>query len=699
MLKFLKGKKRSRNTLLIVFVGLLTFSLIGLFSVVITGGASGLFHGSGGDDAAVAKVGNLEVTAKELKTALSRFAQQVAQGQGKSGGEDLRTTYGIYGQQVLDDLMRSKLAQYEADRLNLGASDSEVQARIRQIFSPWQNYESYRLRLQQGGFTPLEFEDLQRAAIAEQHLRSYVTAAAQVSDAEIEDDYRRSNTQYSIRWASITPDQLRDKVVINDSEMRAYFDSHKDDFKITSEQRRARYVFIDKSKSGETIQLSEDELKRTFNPENYVTQVRVSEIVLNVPQEPKPVKGAEDKSSSTQPEEKTPSAEQQIRDKAQDLVKRAKGEEGKATGEDFAQLARANSEDARSKSNGGDLGWINKNDKQDADDPLSRVFTMKKDEVSQPIKKGDKYYILKVTDRKLPTLAERRDQILKDLRTEKSYSKAVDIANDAQTLFKESKDANAVVAQINKKYGAQVASAVETPFFAQGDKLPDLGMAPDFESAIFRLQDLNDVTEQTFTEKGFAIGQYLESRGPHDPTFDEVKSKVEERFRNDKSKELADQRAAQIAKANSPDELKKIADSLGVRVEERAGLPATDSFGPLVSDTDRAPVYKLNPGEVTHQPITSETGDNRVVVALVARKDADMGDAFKKERRAIEQRLLDARREIYFQTYLSETERIMKQSGKIKVYDEVISNMIESGAPSPSGMPQRKPTRRGPRGR
>jgi TolA-binding protein len=38
MLKFLRGRKRSRNALLLFFVGVLTLSLVGLFSVVVSGG-------------------------------------------------------------------------------------------------------------------------------------------------------------------------------------------------------------------------------------------------------------------------------------------------------------------------------------------------------------------------------------------------------------------------------------------------------------------------------------------------------------------------------------------------------------------------------------------------------------------------------------------------------------------------------------
>jgi len=680
MLKFLRGRKRTRNAVLVIFIGLLTLSLVALFSA--SGSGAKMFGGAVGSDTAIAKVGSYEVTAQDLKAALTNFGQQIAQGQGRTAKQDLSTLYDMYGPQVLDGLIRQKLILYQADQLNLGASDSEVQSRLRQMFNPWPGAEGYRLRLQQyqPGMTPVRFEDELRGSIAQEHLRSFITAAVSIDPKEVEEDYRRNNSSYEVRWVDVDPNTLRDKVQVNEPDLRAYFDGHKGDFKITTEQRRASYIFVDQSKAGEAVQISDDELKQDFNAESFIKQVRASQIVINAP---KP----EAKDKSAPEEKKAVDPEEEIRKKAQGMTQRAQTSEGKAA-EDFAKLAREFSEDAKTKASGGDLGWISKDAKREADDPLNRIFNMKKDEVSQPIKKGDKYYILKVTDRKIPTFAEARDELLKAARSRKAYSKAENIATEAEQKLKESKNAEAVAAEINKQYGAQVAAVKDTGFFSRGDTLPDLGAASELESSIFELQNTGDVGNWMPIDKGFAVPQYVERRDPHEPAFEEVKTKVETAYRAEKSKELAAQRAKELTKAQNAEELKKLADSMGLKTDERAGLKATESIGVLVSEFERAPVYKLNVGEVTREPIKTDN-DVFVVAALKGRKDADMGEPFQKERASIEQRLLDEKRNTFFSTYLAMTQKQMTDEGKIKLYDDAIATALETGgAPSQTGQPQ-----------
>jgi peptidyl-prolyl cis-trans isomerase D len=708
MLKFLSRRNRSRNALLIVFVAALTVGLIGFFAPGMNP-LSGS-NSSANDDDVVATVLNREITVKELRSTLNAYGQQMAQGQGAIKQIDLPTVYGIYGQQVLDGLIRKHIVQYEAEQNHITATDGEIQERIRQMFTPWPGPEQYRARLQQAGTTPIEFEENVRGSIVEEKLRSFISAAAQVSPQEIEDDYRKTNTSYKLRWLEVTPDKFRAQVTVNDADLRSYFETRKSDFYVSKEERKAKYIFLDSKKAGEAVQVSDDELRKEFNPEANIQQVRVSQIVINVPAKAPAAKaGDAKKDAAATPPPSTPTPDEEaIAKKVEDIYNRAKGAEGKPA-EDFAKLARELSDDAKSKASGGDIGYLNKKDKRETDDPLNRVFTMGKDEVSSPVRKGDKFYILKVTDKKLPTFEESRAELLKSAREKKGYTKAQEVAKEVEQRFKELKNADSVAAEINNKYGAQVAIVKETPFFTPGEDLPELGASSELDSALFELKNQGDVTEWVNVNNGFAIAQLAEKRDPHEPSFEEAKSKVEARYRNAKAVELAAEQARKIAQAQTPDAMKSAADAAGIKVDERAGIKATDSIGVLVSEGSREPIYKLKAGEVLREPIKASDSDTYVVAAVVERQDADMGEAFQKAKKGIEEKLLQEKRDNLFTTHLAASQKQLKEAGKITIRQEVIDTLIAGsptspdagmpgGAPNPIGAPSRTGPRRTPQG-
>ncbi len=92
------------------------------------------------------------------------------------------------------------------------------------------------------------------------------------------------------------------------------------------------------------------------------------------------------------PPEATAAEADQIRKRALELVQRARG------GEDFAKLARENSQDTATRSEGGDLGYFGRGMLPPAVEEI--VFSMSPGEVRGPVRAERGFHVIKLVDRK-----------------------------------------------------------------------------------------------------------------------------------------------------------------------------------------------------------------------------------------------------------------------------------------------------------
>jgi parvulin-like peptidyl-prolyl isomerase len=111
------------------------------------------------------------------------------------------------------------------------------------------------------------------------------------------------------------------------------------------------------------------------------------------------------------PENADAAAAQERERQAKLLLQRAQ------SGEDFAKLAREYSEDAATRSEGGDLGWFGKDILPKPIEEL--VFSMKENDVQGPVRADRGFHVIKLLGRRsqdAKPLAEVRDQVRGQLR-------------------------------------------------------------------------------------------------------------------------------------------------------------------------------------------------------------------------------------------------------------------------------------------
>lgn len=669
MLRFLSRQKRSRDFILLLFVGLMTISLITFFSVSKLGG-------SAKSGATVAKMDGAPITLTQFKERLSYFSSQDPDFRDSNTLLQLKARGA--DKSALDGLIQEKVTEIEAQRLGLTATPPEVRERLRQVFSEGGKFigeERYKRRLASANRTWEQFESSLASSITTEKLRNFITAGITVSPQEVEDEYKRQNTTIDLQYAIIKPSDVRDKVTVNEPELRPYFDAHKADFVISGEQRKVDYIYINQSAAAKLTTVPEEDLHKRYDSSDQITRVHLAQIVLKI------LSSKDDKV---------------VKDKADELVRRARGAAG-TKAEDFAALARGNSQDPGTAAKGGDAGWIQR-DRNHPEPAYQKAFSLGEGSISDPIKEGNKYYILKVLGKYKQTFDEARAALQVTAQNDLSYRKASQIADEAAELLKSQKDAQKVADAINKKYSIpssteKVAEVRQTPFFSNGDQLPDIGSNPGFEDATSSLKK-GEVGVKVGVKGGFAIPLLTDNRGAHEATFEEVKSKVEDALKSLKAKDLAEKVARDIAsKAKDPDSLKSMLQDQKLKAQTHTGYKkGVTLVGLNVPGVIDRVAFFLKEKEVAKEPV--KAGDDWVVLGITKRVDPDMAK-FATERKTTQERLIAERQNAFFQAYIDKRLKELKEQGKVVTYQEVIDDFFSvpevAGSDNEGATPPPKP--------
>jgi len=120
-------------------------------------------------------------------------------------------------------------------------------------------------------------------------------------------------------------------------------------------------------------------------------------------------------------------SEEEALAKAQEIRKKL------LAGEDFAALAKAESDDVRSGANGGDLGALKHNQTVPAFDQA--VFSLPPGQLSEPVKTQYGYHIIKVEQHEVKPFEEVRAEVVKKVRPELAHSAMENLQKQATVVI------------------------------------------------------------------------------------------------------------------------------------------------------------------------------------------------------------------------------------------------------------------------
>ncbi len=658
MLKLFSRLERTRSLVIIFFAALVVIGMV----------VTGVYNRAGMANAnpfksreVLATVDGDEVTVADLAVRKKMIEQNM-------GGQFSLAQIGFTNERVLDQLIDDRIAVREAERLGLMPSDGEVRETIRRNFMgdaqgfDLQRYKEYVNRT--FGSTEL-YERGVRQGLAAQKLRAFVTAGAQVPDEELRRDYERENTTLDLVYVPVTAEELSKKVALSDDELRQYFDAHKTDYRFLQPQKKVRYLFVNQEKAGSKLEISDEDLRAEYDslkPENKMAGVRVQQIVLKVDR---------------------PELDQEVLNKATQLVAQVRQADMTATEEAFAELARGNSRDAATAQGG---GWLpnpvkrNPNRKSTAapanpSQLAEAALEWKDGQVGDPMKTGNAYYIFRRGPVVPKTFEDARQELLVSLRNRRSYDAAQRLAQRAAERLKETKDVQRVAQEFAPEANMAPAEMVrETPFVKPQDDVPEIGSSPQFEDAIAPLEEPGQVGAPVGIKNGLAVPLLVEKRDPRLPEFEEVKDKVAERLKVERAEQQLEQTAKELAAgAAGPDALKAAAQRLGLTAETEEGFSAGRPLGKAGADPALdAALTPLKTGEAMKAPV--KVGDAWVVAAVTNRKDADMAE-FEKKRSELLETALDERRMEVYDEYVKAARRRLDQEGEIKINKETLAQV------------------------
>ncbi|MBA3988323.1 MAG: peptidylprolyl isomerase [Idiomarina sp.] len=303
-----------------------------------------------------------------------------------------------FRQGVLEQLIEERLATQFAREQGFRPSPESIRDNIRrmpefQIGGQFNN-DRYVALLMNAGFTPEQFRDYMANELGRSTMLSGIMMSEFMLPSEAEYFQRLQNQRRSGEFLRIPVESYTDSVTVSDEEIAEFYAQNESRFE-TEERIRVEYVTLDFDDVLATIDVSEEQARQFYeqNTANFRSPERreIAHILVE-------------------------GDDQAARERAEALLARIH------QGEDFAELAAAESDDTFSGSDGGELGRLERGmidpDVEDAGFALAQ-----QGDVSEVVQSEFGFHIVKLTmlrESQVDAFDDVRDMIVTNLRRERA---------------------------------------------------------------------------------------------------------------------------------------------------------------------------------------------------------------------------------------------------------------------------------------
>jgi len=480
---------------------------------------------------------------------------------------------------TLERLVRDRLLQVAAGKLRLGASDGRLAAELQQNPSIASlrradgtlDIERYRQLLATQGMSPESFEAQVRSDLASRQVIAGVGVTsfspAVLADVTLNAFYE----QRQVQVARFAPADFVAQIKPTDAELEGFYKANADKFQST-ERADIEYVVLDLAAVQKGIVVAEADLKTYFEQNAArlagLEERRASHILINA--------------------DKVASADQRdaARNKAQALLA-----ELQKTPNQFAEIARKNSQDAGSAAKGGDLDFFGRGAMVKPFEEA--VFALKKGDISGIVETEFGFHIIRLTDIKVPeqkTFESQRAKLEVEVRGQLAQRKFAEAAEQFTNLVYEQSDSLKPVAE-RLKLEVQLATNIGREAVAA----PTAANHPKLLAAVFSQDSIEKKrnTEAVELAPNVLAAARMTSYSPaRTLPLEEVKARVRDQLVAQQSAERARaEGTAKLAEWKSAPDTAKLAPAVVISREAKQTQPTALVEAALRASTQTMPAW------------------------------------------------------------------------------------------------------------
>jgi len=330
-------------------------------------------------------------------------------------------------------------------------------------------------------------------------------------------------------------------------------------------------------------------------------------------------------------------------------------------GEKFEKLAER-SKDTGSKDKGGDLGWITQG--QTVPEFEKVAFSLPKGSISDLVKTQYGFHIIKVLDKETAhtkTFDEVKDSIRAPLLLSKADKQAADIADKLSAAIRQSNKMS--LDELAKQFHLTVG---ETRPVSATEPILELGNSKEVKDAIFG-QRPDEVSLPIHTDRGYLIVAVRGVLPAHQGTLDEVRDRVVTELKQQKSTEIARQKADDLEKRlKSGERFETAAKALGLDPKTSDLFARNGSITGAASGKQLSAAFQMKPGDVG-PPLN--LGSSWFVYRILEKQEPNPAD-FEKQKKELTDQVLQTKRNLAFEAFRTALEARLKQEGKLRIMTE-----------------------------